>query len=261
MAARKSHSFRTGAMGSLLITGVRLAPNRPAGSRGIIGCESTLRTGSRTCVCSCDAARVTRSALSRDLGQCSASAIAATKLTGPSNHWRIGCIRVSSTEGKPMSARGARLDPAVAQRTMRPFRRLRGMPEHATPHALWHSFATYLLDGGADLRSPPVVPDDMCILLEIIARHGTARYARDSNGKAVPYVAWKTDLFDVSRCPRIPLAGASDRGYPKMSDRNGNGSCSLATASCCASSPRGRRARSKSWPASPVEPNPTCHAR
>lgn len=67
------------------------------------------------------------------------------------------CIEICPYPALPerpifMGERGGRLNQGVAQRIVREIRKSIGLPENATPHALRHSYATHLLQNGANLR-------------------------------------------------------------------------------------------------------------
>lgn len=51
-----------------------------------------------------------------------------------------------------LGKRGARLNQGIVQKSMRDLRKQLNLPDTATPHALRHSFATHLLQNGANLR-------------------------------------------------------------------------------------------------------------
>lgn len=101
-------------------------------------------------------------------------------------------------EGGPRSGRARPADTLFVSKTGRPLgtgdvrRRLRawirrlGVGEGATPHALRHSFATHLLDAGADIRSVQELLGHRSLGTTQIYTHVSTQRLRDSYHKAHP---------------------------------------------------------------------------
>lgn len=61
-------------------------------------------------------------------------------------------VKTDKSDPLFIGARGGRMSQQIAQEALRKMRRLLELPETATPHAFRHSFATHLLQNGANLR-------------------------------------------------------------------------------------------------------------
>jgi integrase/recombinase XerD len=85
-----------------------------------------------------------------------------------------------------MSRRGRRLDRMAAWRIMRSAARRAGLSGRVTPHTLRHSFATHLLEGGADLRVVQELLGHASITTTQLYTHITGERIRQVYARAHP---------------------------------------------------------------------------
>jgi integrase/recombinase XerD len=84
------------------------------------------------------------------------------------------------------SARGRRLDRMSAWRILRTAAKRAGLPGRVTPHTLRHSFATHLLEGGADLRVVQELLGHASITTTQLYTHITGERIRQVYARAHP---------------------------------------------------------------------------
>ena len=85
-----------------------------------------------------------------------------------------------------LNERGRPLGPRDVQRRMKKWLAVAGLPTDLSPHKLRHSFATHLLDAGADLRSVQEMLGHSSLATTQIYTHVSVEHLKDEYMKAHP---------------------------------------------------------------------------
>jgi integrase/recombinase XerC len=90
-----------------------------------------------------------------------------------------------------LNKRGRRLTTRSIGRMLEKYLKQTGLDRLTTPHTLRHSFATHLLDGGADLRSVQELLGHKSLTTTQIYTHVSTKRLRDTYEKAHPHAGGK----------------------------------------------------------------------
>ncbi|HJP82551.1 MAG TPA: tyrosine recombinase XerC, partial [Fimbriimonadaceae bacterium] len=96
--------------------------------------------------------------------------------------------RVEPRSGDPVftSSRGGRIDPDSVRKMIKKWAKRAGLPDDVSPHTLRHSFATHLLDHGADLKSVQQLLGHESLATTQIYTHVSVERLKEAVAKAHP---------------------------------------------------------------------------
>ncbi|MEX1156437.1 MAG: tyrosine-type recombinase/integrase, partial [Chloroflexota bacterium] len=103
-------------------------------------------------------------------------------LAGPRGEWTAG----RPTAAVFVSRRGTRLAREAVWQLVRRWTRVAGIAARVTPHTFRHSFATHLLEGGADLRVVQTLLGHASISTTQLYTHLTGERLREVYARAHP---------------------------------------------------------------------------